>query len=692
MAQAVPKDIQERYEKLKESVQHYRMQYHVYDKEEISAAALDSLKEELVQIEKEYPSLVTPDSPSQRVAGAALPQFKKVKHEIAQWSFNDAFSEDDIRAFDARVRRELRKAPAKANYQGPSFISDIKDGPLEPTYTCELKIDGLKVVLTYEKGLLVTAATRGDGVVGEDVTHNVRTIDSVPLKLTRPVDCIVEGEIWMSEKELARINKARAKEGEPLFANPRNAAAGSIRQLDPRVAAARGLDTFIYDVAKTNEPLGQTQFEELEYLRKLGFKVNSHFELAGTIEEVIEYWQKWKAKNKSLGYWIDGVVVKVNEHALQERLGYTGKAPRFAIAFKFPAEQVTTVVEDIVLQVGRTGVLTPVAHLRPVSVAGSTVSRATLHNEDEIKRLDVRLGDTVILQKAGDVIPDIVQVLTELRPKGSKPYTWPTHVAECGGDGSIERVPGQAAWRCVYKNSFAQQRRVLRYFASKGALNIEGLGPSTVDALMEKGLLTHFDDFFTLEEGDLLTLEGFADKSASKLVDSIKKTAKNVPLARFITGLSIPQVGEETAILLAQTFKTVDDIAAASTAELEDIKGIGDVVARAIYDWFHLSENKKLIERLKKHIKIENPDFMARSDLAMLPLAGKTFVLTGTMAAMTRDEAKERLRKLGADVSSSVSKKTYAVVAGEEAGSKLEKAEELGVTVLTEEEFLKLVA
>jgi DNA ligase (NAD+) len=668
----VPKDVRERYEKLKESVQHYRRQYHVFDIEEIPEAALDSLKNELVQIEKEYPGLVTPDSPSQRVAGTALPQFKKVKHQVPQWSFADAFNENDIKEFDTRVKRFLKST--------------------EPvTYTCELKIDGLKVVLTYEKGLLVTAATRGDGVVGEDVTHNVRTIDSVPLKLTRPVDVIVEGEIWMSEKELQRVNRDREKNGEPLFANPRNAAAGSIRQLDPKIAAERGLDTFIYDVAKTGDPLPGTQYEELEYLRKLGFKVNPHFELAGSIEEVIEYWNKWKGKNKSLGYWIDGIVVKVNEHGFQERLGYTGKAPRFAIAFKFPAEQVTTVVEDIVLQVGRTGVLTPVAHLRPVSVAGSTVSRATLHNEDEIKRLDVRIGDTVILQKAGDVIPDIVQVLTELRPKNSKPYKWPTHVAECGGDGSIERVPGQAAWRCVYKNSFAQQRRVMRHFASKGALNIEGLGPSTVDALMEKGLLTHFDDFFTLKEGDLLTLEGFAEVSAKKLLASIERVAQGVTLARLVTGLSIPQVGEETAILLAQTFKTIDDIANASIESLENIKGIGDVVARAIYDWFHLSDNKKLIERLKKHIKIENPDFAIGQKLDTLPLAGKTFVLTGTMASMSRDEAKEKLRKLGADVSSSVSKKTYAVVAGEEAGSKLEKAEELGVTVLNEEEFLKLV-
>ncbi len=547
------------------------------------------------------------------------------------------------------------------------------------------------MVLTYEKGILKTAATRGDGVVGEDVTHNVRTIESVPLTLTRPVDVIVEGEIWMSEKALEDTNAMRKKLGEPLFANPRNAAAGSIRQLDPKVAAERNLDTFMYDVAQTSEALPPTQIEELEYLKGLGFKVNKNYKPARTIDDVLAYWEHWKGKNKSLGYWIDGIVVKVNEHALQEQLGYTGKAPRFAIAFKFPAEQVTTVVEDIVLQVGRTGVLTPVAHLRPVLVAGSTVSRATLHNEDEIKRLDVRIGDTVILQKAGDVIPDIVQVLTELRPKGSKPYTWPTHVPECGGDGSIERVPGQAAWRCVFKNSFAQQRRVMRHFASKGALNIEGLGPSTVDSLMEQGLLTHFDDFFTLTEGDVLTLEGFAEVSAKKLLSSIQKTAKSVTLARLVTGLSISQVGEETAILLAQKYKTIDAIAEANLEDLEAIKGIGEVVGRSIYDWFNLKENKKLIERLTKHLTITNPEFALGQKKEKLPLAGKTFVLTGTMESMSRDEAKAKIRLLGGDVSSSVSKNTSYVVAGEEAGSKLEKANELGVKVLTEAEFLTLL-
>ncbi len=667
---AADKATRERYEKLKQTVNYHRHLYYAKEQPEIADSAYDELEQELVRIEEAHPELITPDSPTQRVGGTLASSFKKVRHDISQWSFNDAFTEEDMRAFDVRVKRMLKTEAVQ--------------------YTCELKIDGLKVVLTYEKGSLKTAATRGDGVVGEDVTHNVRTIHSVPLVLEHAVNVIVEGEIWMSEKALARTNEEKKKKGEPLFANPRNAAAGSIRQLDPKVAAARGLDTFIYDVAKTSEKLPETQSAELDYLVKLGFKVNPHFKLLDTMDGVIGYWKEWQTKNKSQGYWIDGVVVKVNDRQQQELLGYTGKAPRFAIAFKFPAEQVTTVVQDIVLQVGRTGVLTPVAHLRPVLVAGSIVSRATLHNEDEIKRLDVRIGDTVILQKAGDVIPDIVSVLVDLRTGKEKKYKWPATVADCGGDGSIERIPGQAAWRCVSKDSFAQLRRKFRHFASKSALTIEGLGPSTVDALLEAKLVLHFDDFFTLTEGDVLTLEGFAPISAKKLIVSIKKVALGVPLPRLITGLSIPQVGEETAILLARQFETIDEVSKAKENDFIAINGIGDVVAREIAKWFMLTENKELIVRLKKVLQITNDEYK-KAESGDLPLQGKTFVLTGTMESMSRDEAKEKLRALGADVSSSVSKKTFAVVAGAEAGSKLDKAEELGVTVMDEKDFLKLL-
>ncbi len=662
-------EIKERYDKLKRAINRYRLAYHVYDREEIPESARDSLMHELALLEGKYPDLITSDSPTQRVAGKSLSKFKKVRHTVVQWSFSDIFSEQEVREFDARVHRMLGTEKSIA-------------------YVCELKIDGLKIVLTYKKGILMTAATRGDGRIGEDVTHNIRTIESVPLSLTRPIDIVVEGEVWMSEKALTRLNEERIRHGEAIFANPRNAAAGSVRQLDPRIAAARSLDTFIYDVAETSERKPSTQEEELKYLQGLGFKVNPHFKLVHSVNEIITYWSTWKGKKKTQGYWIDGIVIKINQQSFQDRLGYTGKAPRFAVAFKFPAEQVTTIVEDIILQIGRTGVLTPVAHLRPVSVAGSVVSRATLHNEDEIRRLDVRIGDTVVLQKAGDVIPDIVQVLSELRTGKEKSYRWPARVPECGGEGRIERVPGTAAWRCIAKNSFAQQRRRFQHFVSKRALNIEGFGISTVGALLEKGLVQHYDDIFTLTEGDLLTLEGFAEVSAKKLVDSILRSTKGVPLSRLITALSIPHVGEETAILLSKRFATIDSLMSANEEEIITIPGIGEIVTRSIVEWLKEKENKSLISRLKKILTIKSEK---SREVAQSVLSGKTFVLTGTLENMSRDDAREALRMRGATVSTSVSSKTFAVVAGRDPGSKLTRAMTLGVQVLSEQSFLSLL-
>ena len=667
----IPREVSDRYTKLKDTINRYRILYHVYDKEEISQQALDSLKHELDEIEQKYPTIIAPDSPSQRVAGRPLPGFKKVRHRVPQWSFNDAFTPEEMREFDARIKRFLRGTFAN----------------VEPSYVCELKIDGLKIVIEYEKGLLKTAATRGDGNVGEDVTHNIRTIESVPLSLTRPIDIIVEGEAWMSSKNLETLNRARKKAGEPPFANPRNAAAGSIRQLDPAIAASRKLDVFIYDVASTAENFPKTQNEELEYLRELGFKVNPHHILAHNINEIIEYWEKWKGRGRHQDYWIDGVVVKVNEKKYQEQLGYTGKAPRFTIAFKFPAEQVTTVVDDIILQVGRTGTLTPVAHLKPVNVGGSVVSRATLHNEDEIKRLDVRIGDTVILQKAGDVIPDIVSVVKELRPKNAKPYVWPKYVPECGGDGAVERVPGQAAWRCVNKNSFAVIRRRFYNFVGKHALDIEGFGPRTIDQLLEKKLVQHYNELFTLKEGDLLTLEGFAEISANKLYFAIQK-ARHVPLARLLVGLSIPQVGEETAILLANHFRSINALANAEEGALMKLEGIGPIVAKEVSNWFLEKRHKELLAQLNKVLAIAAPTQEARKKSS---LAGKKVVLTGTLENMSREQAKEKLRAAGADVSSSVSKETDYIVAGENPGSKYDNAQKLGVPILSESEFLKMI-
>lgn len=668
----VPKEILERYEHLMEAIDRYRTAYHVHDREEISSEALDSLKHELVEIEAQYPQLVTPESPSQRVAGAPLPQFAKVRHVVPQWSFNDAFSPDELREFDTRVKRFLSAAGIAQ----------------DPSYLCELKIDGLKIVLTYEKGVLKTAATRGDGDVGEDVTHNIRTIESVPLKLARPLDIVVEGEVWMSTKNLAVLNRERQAAGEAPFANPRNVAAGSIRQLDPKVAAARKLDVFIYDVAQTSEEFPSTQDAELAYLRTLGFKVNPHHKLAATIEDAILYWESWKEKGRAQDYWIDGIVVKVNDRTQQETIGYTGKGPRYAIAFKFPAEEVTTVLEDIVMQVGRTGVVTPVAHLRPVHVAGTVVARATLHNEDEIRRLDVRIGDTVILRKAGDVIPDIVAVVPELRPRNAKPYQWPTHVAACGGDGAIERIPGQAAWRCVNPESIERRKRAFAYFIGKSAFDMAGLGKKTAELLIEEGVVGSFDEVFELQEGDFLPLPGFAEVSAKNATDAIRKASRDVPLHRVVTALSIPQVGEETARDLAEYFGSLAKLRKASEDDLAAIPGIGPIVAASVHTWFAQTDNAAMVDRLLKHITIQTP---AKKDRAALPLVGQTFVFTGTMESMSREEAGEKVRALGADVSGSVSKKTTYVVAGEEAGSKLDKARELGVTILTEREFMRLL-
>ncbi len=672
--------VRKRYEQLKTTIDHHRYLYHVLDREEISQAALDSLKRELSEIEERFPSLKTADSPNMRVAGAPLPQFQKVRHAIPQWSFNDAFTEADIREFDARVRRFLK------NHSG-------RDENL--SYTTELKIDGLKIVLSYEEGLLKTAATRGNGVVGEDVTANVRTIESVPLRLReprkaplrgKPRSVIVEGEVWMGKKGLAMLNKDREAKGEPVFANPRNAAAGSVRQLDPRVAAGRKLDMFVYDVVRSDQELPSSQFEELSFLRSAGFKVNPHFEECADIDAVIRYWEKWRNRATKEDYPVDGIVVKVNERAYQEMLGYTGKAPRFAIAFKFPAEQATTIVEDIVLQVGRTGVLTPVAKLRPVLVAGSTVSRATLHNEDEIKRLDVRVGDTVIIQKAGDVIPDIISVVTELRTGKERPYRFPARVADCGGDGRIERALGMAAWRCVNRDSFAQKKRRFYHFVSRQALDIEHLGPKNMDVLLNEGLINTFDDIFTLKKGDLLGLPRFAEKSAENLIAAIEKS-REIELGRLLFALSIDQVGEETARDLAEHFGSIEKTSSATEEALVAIDGVGEVVAASICRWFADKENRELLKRLERHVRIINPAPRSRA----LPLAEKTFVITGSLESLSRDEAKQKIRNLGGKVAGSVSKKTDYVVAGEDPGSKFDRAQELGVTVLNETAFLKIV-
>lgn len=640
--------MKDRVTKLKDLLEKHRYLYYVLDKPEISDEAYDSLLRELQEIESKNPDLITPDSPTQRVGGEPIKEFNKVNHNFQQWSFDDVFDFDELTKWDEKVKNFIDKA-------------GLSDRELE--YCCELKIDGLKIVLNYENGNFIRGATRGDGLIGEDVTNNIKTIQSIPLKLNRKLDIIVVGEAWIAKKTLSKINKEREISGEDKYSNTRNLAAGSIRQLDPKITASRNLDSFIYDIDMVSENVPETQFQEINLIKELGFKTNKYSKVCRNIDEIQKFYNEWSKQRHDLDYELDGIVIKINSVEIQKALGYTGKSPRWGVAYKFPAEQVTTVVEDIVLQVGRTGAITPVAHLRPVFVAGSTVSRATLHNADEIKRLDVRIGDTVIIQKAGDIIPDIVSVIIDLRPRDSKPFVFPTRRSES-------------------KDSYEQQKRKLYYFVSKKCFNIDGLGPKIIDVLLENNLISTFDDIFTLKRGDLLNLPRFAEKSVDNLLISIDKS-RRITLARFIASLSILQVGEETAYDIANHFGSIDNISNAKLEEIEGIYGVGPIVARSLFNWFKDSENKKLIKNLLKYVEIIQ-------DKANNKLSGSTFVFTGSMN-IDRVKAQEIVRSLGGEVSSSVSKNTTYLVAGNEAGSKLDKARELNVKVINEEEFLKMV-
>lgn len=665
-----------RIEKLKKVINRQRYLYHVLDKQEMTDAALDSLKHELYKLEESFPEFVTSDSPTQRVGGKPLKKFEKVRHKVLQWSFNDVFNEDEIREFDNRIKRFLEKS---LGYPISKIANEIE-------YVTELKIDGFKIILTYENGVLKTAATRGDGKVGENVTANVKTIESIPLHLNQDIDCVVEGEIWMGKDEFDRLNNDRKKNGEQLFANPRNAAAGSIRQLDPKIASSRKLDSFIYDLSHFGHPISKTammpktQFEELEFLKELGFKVNSNFKLCKNIDDVIDFWKSWQKKKDKAKYLVDGVVVKLNKREWQERLGYTGKAPRFAVALKFPAEQATTVVEAIDVQVGRTGALTPVAHLKPVTIAGSVVSRATLHNEDEIKRLDVRIGDTVILQKAGDVIPDIVSVIKEMRSGKEKIFKMPEVCPICKTP--VVFLQDSPIAKCPNKKCATRHRRSLYYFASKKAFDIEGLGPKIIDALLDNNLVQDAADFFDLKEGDITPLEHFAEKSAKNLIEAIN-SRREIELPRFIISLGIENVGESTAFDLADYFGDILNIEKASLSELERISGVGPIVAKNVYEWFRNEDNKKFLKKLLSRVNIKKA-----ARVKGTKLKGLKFVLTGSLETLSRDDAKSRIRQLGGEAVESVSKDTDFVVSGNEPGSKYEKAKKLGIKILNEKEFL----
>lgn len=659
-----------RLKKLRELVIFHQKKYHTDDAPEISDEAYDSLVRELRELEGVDEE---GESVANLVGGAPSEAFSKVKHKVRQWSLNNVFDETELRDWEDQIKRKLlSEGITKLNFN----------------YDVGHKLDGLKVILTYENGKLIRAATRGDGVTGEDVTHTARTIKDIPHTLKKPVSLVCVGEVWLSEPEFKRINKARGEKGEALFANPRNAAAGSLRQLDPTVTASRKLSVIIYDLEQiSTSQIPNTQQDELALLKELGFPTANNSVLVADISGVIKYYKKWQVKRDTLAYDIDGIVVKVNDNSLQNRLGHTAKAPRFAVAIKFPAEQATTVVEDIVLQVGRTGVITPVAYLHRTLIAGSTVSRATLHNEDQIKRLDVRVGDTVILQKAGDVIPEIVEVVLPLRPPKTKPYRFPKKVDGCGGDGQIERIPGESAYRCVTLDSDFIHRRRLYHFVSKGALNIDGVGPRIIDQLLDEGLVKEPADLFTLTVGDFLSLEGFKEKSAQNSVKAIL-TASTVPLYRLLVALSISNVGEETARLIADYCGSIKKMRSATVEELSDIYGVGEVVAKSLVDWMKAEVNQNKLEALLTYLKIENPTKLGNVDSV---LYGKSVVFTGSLSTLGRDEAKALARAVGARISESVSTKTDYVVSGDNAGSKIEKATTLGVSIISEAEFLKLV-
>lgn len=694
-----------RAEKLRKEIDRMRYEYHVLDKPEISDDIYDSLMRELRELETNFPQLKTPDSPSQRVGGEPLDKFEKVKHLHRQWSLDDAFSFSEIQDWEGKIVRMLEK-------------KGIKE---KPDYCSEIKIDGLKIILTYQNGLLIQAATRGDGIIGENVTEQVKTIKSVPLRINENIDIVVVGECWMKKNDLEKINKERQKRGEALFANSRNAAAGSIRQLDPKITAERNLNSYIYDIeslgGKNWKKFPQTQIEELELLKNLGFKVNANYRHCKNIEEVNKFFDSWEEKRNNQEYGIDGLVVKVNARKIQDELGYTGKSPRFAIAYKFIPEKVTTIVEDIKVQVGRTGALTPVAHLKPVKVAGSVVSRATLHNEDEVKRLDVRIGDTVVIHKAGDVIPEVVEVLKNLRTGKEKIFHMPTKCPICGGGVKREEIGDlrkrsndkistpksqlSASHYCLNKKCFAIEKENVIHFVSKKGFNIDGLGEKIVEQLMSEGLISNTADIFELAEGDLRPLERFAEKSAKNLVEAIEKS-KKIEFSKFIYALGIRHVGEETAVLLNRNlklitqkdFKNLNNIIkifpGVSTQDWLKIKGIGGKSAESLVEWFKNKENQEILERMEKMgVKIIFSE--KESQTENQNLKNRTFVLTGELQNFTRDEAKDIIRKKGGDISSSVSQKTDYVVAGENPGSKYKKAKSLGVKILSENEFIDLI-
>lgn len=664
------KEVEKKIHQLRMLLEKYRDEYHVRDSPTISDELYDSLHAELVALEKKFPELDHPMSPTHRVGAIPLESFSKVVHDIKQWSYDNVFDHKELTEWEDKIIRILEK-------------SGIKE---RPEYIVELKIDGLKVILTYEKGILYRSATRGDGEVGEEITQNIKTLKSVPTFLSQHIDITVIGEAWIGKSELLRINTERKSNEEPVYANTRNLAAGTLRQLDPRIVASRKLELFAYDMEGEIAP--QTQQEELNFLADLGFKVNGDRAFCKSLNEVQNFYNKWIKLKHDQDYGIDGVVIKVNQRKLCDALGYTAKSPRYGIAYKFPAEEVSTIIENIVVQVGRTGTITPVAELRPVLVDGSVVSRATLHNQDEIDRLDARIGDTIVLRKAGDVIPEVVSVVIELRNKKSEPFCLPKTCPSCGSTlkKNIEKSNISVALFCQSKNCPAKEYKKFVYFVSKRAFNIEGMGEKIIEEFLSLGLIKTLPDIFKIRKEDIMHLEGFGDKSALNLVSSIS-SARNISFEKFIYSLGIHGVGEETAKDITREYIDITNLRTTTFDKINNIYGVGQKIAQNVVDWFADSENQKVLTGLLKEIKI----VYKKQSTNTQPLSGKTFVLTGTLSALGRDEAKAKIEEFGGKVSTSVSTKTSYLVAGESPGSKLVEANKLGIKVLTEDEFVNIL-
>ena len=685
MGQVTP-EVEQRVQQLRQKLQEASYAYYVLDAPIMEDTVYDRLYRELQQLEIQYPQLISLDSPTQRVGERPATQFTSVRHNIPLYSLENAFNIEEFTAWESRWRRQ---APEIDTFE----------------YVCELKIDGNALALTYENGVLVRGATRGDGITGEDITQNVKTIRAIPLRLnmeTPPPVVEVRGEAFLPIEVFEQINQERQQAGEQLFANPRNAAAGTLRQLDSRIVARRKLDFFAYTLhlpaeeqasrgAEENYQLPITQWQSLEFLQQIGFRVNPNRKVCSCLEEVRDYYNYWDTERRNLPYMTDGVVVKINSFALQERLGFTQRFPRWAVALKYPAEEAPTRVESITVQVGRTGALTPVAELQPVQLAGTTVSRATLHNSSRIQELDLHIGDTVIVRKAGEIIPEVVRVLPELRPQDAQRFQMPSNCPVCGQ--AVIRPAGEAVTRCINTSCEAILKGALIHWASRDALDINGMGEKLVQQLVDKKVVHSVADLYDLTVEQLTSLERMGKKSAEKLIEAIA-SSKSQPWARVLYALGIRHVGSVNAQTLTQQFRSVDQLAKASAASIEGVYGIGPEIAQSVYQWFTLPANQTLIQRLKAAgLQLTTGD---RQDInttkeGNLPLSGKTFVITGTLPTLKRDEAKELIQKAGGKVTNSVSSKTDYLVVGEDAGSKLEKAQALGIAQLDEAQLLEML-